>query len=107
MAFNKLNIISKEIDTNLLETISAEKRKAENAFKQIKTKLTKAQNLKFENQFKQIENIKNSWFPNENLWEREESFMALYLKFGDSIFNILIENMTPIDKKFYLMVDDL
>ena len=107
LAFNKLNIISKEIDTNLLETISAEKRKAENAFKQIKVKLTKAQNLKFENQFKQIENIKNSWFPNENLWEREESFMALYLKFGDSIFNILIENMTPIDKKFYLMVDDL
>ncbi len=106
IAFQHLNEIAKTIDLNLLDTIGAEQKKTENVFKQIKQKLTKAQNQQFENQYNQIDNIKKSWFPNENLWEREESFASLYLKFGDKILNEFIDNMNPLDLKFYLILED-
>jgi bacillithiol biosynthesis cysteine-adding enzyme BshC len=106
IAFQELNDIAKKVDVNLLDTIGAEQKKTENVFKQIKQKLTKAQNQQFENQYNQIDNIKKSWFPNENLWEREESFASLYLKFGDKILNEFIDNMNPLDLKFYLILED-
>ena len=106
IAFQHLNEIAKKVDVNLLDTIGAEQKKTENVFKQIKQKLTKAQNQQFENQYNQIDNIIKSWFPNANLWEREESFASLYLKFGDKILNEFIDNMNPLDLKFYLILED-
>lgn len=106
VAFHRLNEIAKTIDVNLIDTIGAEQKRTENVFKQIKQKLSKTQNQQFENQFSQIENIKKVWFPNANLWEREESFASLYLRFGDKIINELIDNMNPLDLKFYLILED-
>lgn len=104
-AFNILNKLASEIDPNLLGVIGAEHKKTEISFQQIKQKLNKAQKAKFELQLQQIQNIKNNWFPNKNLWEREESFAALWLKFGQNIIDDFINKMNPLDGQFYLLVE--
>jgi bacillithiol biosynthesis cysteine-adding enzyme BshC len=73
-----LQVIERQItnfDTNLLKFAEAEKTKLQNQIESIKQKLIKQQKNAFEQELKQIEDLKSKLFPNNGLQERSENFL--------------------------------
>ena len=42
----------------------------------------------------------NKLFPENGLQERKENFLGIYLKHGRELFEVLKENLDPLDKNF-------
>ena len=45
----------------------------------------------------QIRALQQKLFPNQGLQERSDNFLPIYLKNGDAFFEILKENLNPLE----------
>ena len=103
--FNKLKLIAIETDMTLQGFMAAEERRMEEQIKSVALKIEKAEKAKHSIAIDQIHNLKGSLFPNNNLWEREESVAALWVRFGPKLIEAFIESLDPMVKKFYIVSD--
>ena len=52
---------------------------------------------------KQIKKVSNILFPNNQLQERHENFISMYLKYGDNFIKNLISILDPLDSNFVIL----
>ena len=79
------------VDVTLKGSVDAEFQKTLNGFKNIETKLLRAEKQKQEIAINQIRKIRDKFLPNGVLQERYDNFIPYYLKFGKQLIPNLKE----------------
>lgn len=101
--FEGLKETAGKIDPTLVSKIEAEQTRTLNSLEQLGARLIKAEKQKHEIEVNQIKALKEKLFPNNGLQERHENMIAFYFKYGEAFFNILKENLNPLDRKFVVI----
>ena len=95
--FDKITERAKAVDASLEKTVLAEKTKQLQAVEAIEARLVKAEKQRHETTLNQIKALQQKLFPNQGLQERTDNFIPIYLKQGDNFFDVLNENLNPLE----------
>ena len=98
--FDSILAKAKNIDPGLNKAVQGEMAKQLKAVSNLEAKLLRAEKNNHDVSLNQIRGIKNKLFPGNGLQERKENFLGFYLKHGRNFFEILKENLNPLDKNF-------
>ena len=103
LLFGKLKQRSANIDPTLAASSDAVKARLKNALANLEKKFIKAEKRNHEVALRQIENLRNTYFPGNSLQERTENFGLLYAQYGDNFIAELIHHFKPLDFKFTVL----
>ncbi len=98
--FEEITQKAESIDKGLQNYIQAEKTKQLKVLKNIEAKLIRAEKQKYEVSNNQVTKLKEKLFPKGSLQERKDNFISFYLKHGEQFFEILKNELNPLDKRF-------
>ena len=102
--FEEISKKADSIDKGLKNYIEAEKTKQQKVLKNIEAKLIRAEKQKYEVSNNQITKLKGKLFPKDSLQERYENFIPFYLKYGEEFFEVLKNELNPLDKRFTVII---
>ena len=91
------------VDASLEKAVLAEKTKQLQSIEALEARVLKAEKQKHETALNQLKALQQKLFPNGGLQERTDNFLPIYLKHGDSFFDILKENLNPLEKGFIVI----
>ena len=98
-----LKIEEKLKDQNLISSLRALNKKTLNSFNAFEKKAIKNLKFKKENDIAKIKKLSDMLFPNNQLQERHENFISMYLKFGDNFIKNLFSSLDPLDPNFVIL----
>ncbi len=101
--FESLKLRTHKIDATLSASTDAVKTRLQKAIKNLEKKLLKAEKRNFIEAMADIDKIKNTLFPDNQLQERSENFGLFYVQYGDDFIAQLIKNFKPLDFKFTIL----
>jgi uncharacterized protein YllA (UPF0747 family) len=93
------------IDQTLLASSAAAITKIANLLKGLEKKMQKAEKKNHTVAIQQIEKIKNAFFPNGMLQERQENFSFWYMH-HESFIQLIKNNSEPLNKHFTILTID-
>jgi bacillithiol biosynthesis cysteine-adding enzyme BshC len=91
------------VDATLKAAVEAEFQKANNAIKNIESKIMRSEKQKQETGINQLKKIKEKFFPGEALQERYDNFIPYYLKYGDDFIGNLKAAFDPFDYRLMIL----
>lgn len=104
-SFDKMADKLTDIDPSLKAYVLAEARKTEKQLEQLKKRLIRAKKdknkVQLESYWKLIEKV----FPKGNLHERYDNFVPYYLKHGSGFFNVLYNELNPLDPRLCVILE--
>lgn len=93
--FDNIVHTAKKIDATLEKSVLAEKTKQLQAIEQLENRLARAEKQKYDTTLQQIKGLAQKFFPNGGLQERHDNFLPLYLRYGKTFFDTLLELADP------------
>lgn len=104
--FARIKFKSGQADPTLIEMVEAEKVKILKQIEQIESRIKRSIKKKEEVSINQITNLKSKLFANGGLQERHENFLQFYTTLGDKFFEVLKENLNPLNKEFLVIMTE-
>jgi len=104
-AFDQVAAKAKKIDPTLAKAVLSEKSKQLKVLDQLESRLLRSEKQKYETSLNQIAGLKDKLFPKNGLQERSDNFLSLYVKYGRSFFEVLLEHLDPMKKQFLVIED--
>jgi len=98
-----LKIEEKLKDQNLISSLRALNKKTLNSFNDFEKKVIKNLKFKKDNDIAKIKKLSDMLFPNNQLQERNENFISMYIKFGDNFIKNLFSSLDPLDPNFVIL----
>lgn len=93
-------------DASLEKAILAEKTKQLQSLDALESRIHKAEKQKHETALNQIKTLAQKMYPNGGLQERVENFLPIYIKNGASFFDVLYQNLDPLEQGFLVINAD-
>jgi bacillithiol biosynthesis cysteine-adding enzyme BshC len=93
------------VDPTLEKAVAAEAVKQLKVVEQLEGRLLRAEKQKQETAVNQIRNLKEKFFPNNGLQERVDNFLNLYTKYGSTFFEVLKNNLNPLESGMVIVRD--
>lgn len=103
--YGHLKSIAGSIDETLVTHVTALQTRALKSLLGLEKKLLRAEKKKFEDQNRQIVNIKSALFPQDSLQERIDNFMPYYGKWGKNFIHIIFENSLTTEQQFVILTE--
>jgi bacillithiol biosynthesis cysteine-adding enzyme BshC len=94
-----------ESDKTMESAVYAQLQQAINAIEKLEAKLLKINKQKQETEINQLKKIQEKLYLPNQLQERNENFMSLYLKYGKGLLDFLVSNMDPFNSQFYILTE--
>lgn len=94
-----------EVDPSLKGKVLAENAKIMKSIENLEGRLMRAEKDRFEVSLNQIRKLKDKLFPGNGLQERHENFLSLYVKYGKDLFEILKDNLNPLEEGMVIFVE--
>ena len=104
--YGHLKSIAGSIDETLVTHVSALQTRALKSLLDLEKKLLRAEKKKFDDQNRQIINIKAALFPQNALQERLDNFMPYYAKWGKAFFYQVFENSPTLEQEFVVLTEN-
>ncbi len=104
--YNKLQNIAATIDATLMDHVISLKTHTLKKIQELEKKLLKAEKAKFQTAIDQINHLKLSLFPGNNLQERTDNFSLYYSKYGEKWMDIIYQFSRGIDQLFGVIYAD-
>lgn len=101
--YEQLKQLSTAIDPSLAKHVEALKSKAIYSLQELEKKLFRAEKRKYEEQRRQIEQLKTALFPNKGLQERVDNFSAYYAKWGRELIHQLYRHSLSLEQEFVVI----
>ncbi len=101
--YEHLKQLSTAVDPTLAMHVEALKTKAIYRLQELEKKLFRAEKRKYEEQRRQIEQLKTALFPNKGLQERVDNFSAYYAKWGREFIHQLYHHSFSLEQEFVVM----
>jgi bacillithiol biosynthesis cysteine-adding enzyme BshC len=103
--FELLKQRADSIDKTLNAFVSAHGKRTINGLEKIEQKLLRAEKRLHGDKLRQIESIKDAWFPNGSLQERTDNFLNFYQQ-DPTFIQKLIDTFDPFDYRFNILIDN-
>lgn len=103
--YGHLKSIAGNIDETLVTHVSALQTRALKSLLTLEKKMLRAEKKKFDEQQRQIRNIKAALFPQNSLQERLDNFMPYYAKWGRHFIEAILRNSTTLDQEFVVLIE--
>ncbi|RYG05349.1 MAG: bacillithiol biosynthesis cysteine-adding enzyme BshC [Chitinophagaceae bacterium] len=100
-----ISVVSSDVDVSLLRHVDALKSRALKNIEELEKKILKAEKRKFEDQNRQVSQVKEALFPKNGLQERVDNFITWYAKYGKSFFDLLYENSLTTEQEFVVLTE--
>jgi bacillithiol biosynthesis cysteine-adding enzyme BshC len=94
---------AKAIDPTLEASAAAAITKMEYQFARLEKKMLRAEKRNMADKVHHIEEFKKEVFPNHNLQERQDNFLAYYIQYGPAFFRELLNNTQPFGNRFLIL----
>lgn len=91
------------VDTTLLPHIESLLAKTQKRVEELEKKILRAEKRKFEAELRQIQNLKQTLFPNNSLQERVENIAYFYGIYGNRLLKILYDNSLSLEQEFVVL----
>jgi uncharacterized protein YllA (UPF0747 family) len=104
--YEEMKVSIQKIDTTLVAHVGALQARLLKTLDKLETKLLRAEKRKFESQQRQIEKIRNTLFPNNELQERVENFMPFCAKWGKDFMKVIYDNSLSLQQEFVIIVKE-
>ncbi len=104
--YQQLEKLSAAIDTTLVEHVISIKTKAIKRVEQLEKKMLRAEKTKFQIAIQQINQLKSSLFPGNNLQERNDNFSIFYSKYGKDWFRLIHQASQGVKQEFGIIYID-
>jgi uncharacterized protein YllA (UPF0747 family) len=104
--YEKIQARALRINPGLEKSVIAESVKNIKQFESIESKMVKAEKKKNEVDLNRINKLKEKLFPGDSLQERKNNFMEIYLKHGVEFFEILLEELNPLEAGFVVFIEE-
>jgi bacillithiol biosynthesis cysteine-adding enzyme BshC len=104
--FGEIGNKAASVDPTLKALAEAELQKSLNALKNLEAKMTRAEKQKYETGLNQIKALKEKLYPGNNLQERVDNFIPIYLKHGPSFIETLKNGLNPFDFRLNVFSED-
>jgi len=104
--YEKIRASANRIDPSLSQHVEALKARAMKALRELENKLLKAEKRKFQDQRRQIHEIKSALFPLGELQERIENLIPYYAAWGMQFIEALYKNSPSFEQKFVVLAED-
>jgi len=101
--YEKIKGVAHRIDATLAQHVEALQAKALNGLQELEKKLLKAEKRRFDDQRRQIEEIRSALFPQGQLQERIENFMPYYAQWGRSFLDALYQHSLALEQRFTVL----
>ena len=105
-AYESMTEKAASIDPTLAKAFQAEQTRQMKSLDQLESRLMRAEKQRHEIAINQIRSLKDKLFPNNGLQERVDNFMPFFLQQGWEYFDVLLENLDPLDKAMMVVVTD-
>ena len=105
-AYQQIATKSAAVDPSLSKSVLAEMTKQLKNIDNMESRIKRSLKSQEEVNVKKIEKLKEKLFPNNGLQERYDNFLPHYLDIGASFFDILIQNLDPLERKFLCIVPE-
>jgi len=97
---------SKSVDPSLAKSVLADMTKQLKNVDQMESRIKRTLKSQQEVQVNKIRKIKSTLYPNLGLQERYDNFMPHYLSIGEDFFDLLVNNLDPMDRRFTVFVQE-
>ncbi len=101
--YEQLKQQSAAVDATLVQHVDALKTKTLYRLTELEKKILRAEKRKFEEQRRQIEQIKAALFSNSGLQERVDNFSGYYAKWGREFIQMLYEHSLGLEQEFVVL----
>jgi bacillithiol biosynthesis cysteine-adding enzyme BshC len=101
--FAALYELADQTDPSFLGAVKAQEVKQIKGLKHLEKRLLKAQKRVLADRIERSLSLKEQFFPNGSLQERQLNFSELYLEFGDDLITVLAGQLNPLDMRFLLL----
>ena len=101
--YEHLRVLSGTVDPSLSQHVESLQSKAIKPIMELEKKLLKAEKRKFEEQTRQIAQIKSGLFPLNNLQERIENFIPYYARWGRQFLELLFDHSLALEQEFTIL----
>jgi uncharacterized protein YllA (UPF0747 family) len=102
--YENLQQQAQQVDATLLPHVQKLQQQNLHKLLQLEKKLLKAEKKKFATQQQQINHLKETLFPNNNLQERVENFSFYYANFGKEFIEKIVNNSLGLEQEFIVLV---
>ncbi len=102
--FQQIAEKAKSVDPTLEKSVLAEGAKQVKSLEQVESRIVKSEKQRHETALNQIRGLRDKFFPNNGLQERIDNFMPFYLKHGQTFFEVLKDNLDPLDARFVVVL---
>jgi bacillithiol biosynthesis cysteine-adding enzyme BshC len=101
--FDHIKLNAYKIDKTLSQSAEAAKIRALKLIAALDKKMVRAEKRKHQTSLSQIDGLKNKLFPSGVLQERVLNIAPLYVLYGDSFIDALLESFRPLDHEFTVL----
>ena len=101
--FKLLDSIVAKTDSSFLGSVNAQKKKQFNGIDKLEKRLLKAQRRKMSLIENDLKNLYNEIYPDDIFQERKLNFIDIYLRYGDTFFKSLFNNIDLFEKNFLVL----
>jgi bacillithiol biosynthesis cysteine-adding enzyme BshC len=105
-SFDLIRKKMESFDPSIEKYVAAEQRKTEKILENIETKIIRSAKKKEEVTVNQIRKVYDHLFPGQSLQERVSNFIPYYMKYGQDWIDHVIEHADPMDRRFFLFVEN-
>lgn len=100
---NRMKTKAESVDTTLSDASKAVKAKISHLTSSLEKKMIRAKKRHLSDQMRQIENLKQFISPEGKLQERHDSFLELYLEYGNEFLTYQYEHTRPWGEQFLIV----
>jgi bacillithiol biosynthesis cysteine-adding enzyme BshC len=101
--FEKIKTHASKIESTLAPSTEAIQARLKHALDNLERKMVKAEKRNHDTRLVQINNFKQTLFPNGSLQERSQNVGPFYVKWGQQLIDDLVEKFEPLDFQFTVL----
>ncbi|MDA7693590.1 bacillithiol biosynthesis cysteine-adding enzyme BshC [Flavobacteriaceae bacterium] len=101
--FTYLQNLVNKTDSSFEGAVQAQEKKQLKGIQHLEKRLLKAQKRVLADQLQRVEVLHDALFPNDQLQERNQNFISLYMEIGSDFIPMLINTLDPLNPDFTLI----
>jgi bacillithiol biosynthesis cysteine-adding enzyme BshC len=105
-AFKEIAKKSATVDPTLSKSVLAEMTKLLKNIDHMESRIKRSLKSQEEVNVNKITKLKEKLFPGNGLQERYDNFLPHYMDIGESFFDVLVENLNPLERKFICILQE-
>lgn len=104
--YEQLKTVAASVDETLSGHVAALQTRAIRPLQELEKKILRAEKRKFDTERRQLSQLKQALFPNNNLQERVDNFMPFYAEWGSDFIDMVYRHSLALEQRFGVLLTE-